>query len=139
MGVIMTPSDKIGKWPYYWPTLITLGVILLFTVTSLAIHTSGKWREITAPEDTSQKFRQTGPLMTWTGQSELGYTRVEMWKTEGTAYTQEIVIHTSGNENFVTTRVAMVKIPRGLEIGPDMSALFVRVKNDNPVGKVRLE
>ena len=119
MGVIMTPSDEIRKLPYYWPALITLGVVVLPTVTSIAIYTRA----------TNPKVRQNGPLMAWTGQSEFGYTRVELWKTDGASYLQDIVIRAAESANSITTKVAIVKVPGDIQIKPDINTLFVSVED----------
>ena len=147
MGVIMTPSDGIRKFPYYWAALITLGVVVLLTVTSIAIYTratghetstsaagheittSAKEHEITTIKDITPKVRQTGPLMAWTGQSEFGYTRVELWKTDGTSYLQDIVIQAAEKADSITTKVAIVKVPGEIQIKPDINTLFVSVED----------
>jgi len=134
MGVIMTPFDGIRKWPYYGPVLLglCLGGLVSLTFILLVTHTStsATGHENTAFNDITPKGRQTGPLMAWSGQSDFGYTRVELWKTDGSSYLQDIVIQAAERANYITKKVAIVNVPSEIQIGPDMNTLFVSVGGD---------
>lgn len=72
-----------------------------------------------------------GVIMAWTGQSELGYLRVELWtpdaKEPGAA---RLVIKCATLAGITTHQGQMVRLPDDIRTDPDVDHLFVASSED---------
>lgn len=62
MGVIMTPFCEYSRSANFWPEFMTVGLIVLFTLTRHAIFTSATGNETTISKVIAPTVRQQGPL-----------------------------------------------------------------------------
>lgn len=128
----MTLNEFFKKW---WLPIVTLlainaAVILAFESKRLNEVVASQLPKESASAPAPQPQLRSGPLMAWTGQSELGFTRAELWNSNDENYPHEFVILTSGKPEAVSNKVTLAAVPSGIGVTPGIVTLIVRAPRD---------
>jgi hypothetical protein len=129
MGVSMTPHIRIIARR-------GLGVASVLTLCAYAVvvgaeHSiSGESKSAPnpsverKPDSRPSNTRPASPLMSWRGQTEIGFVRVELWDSENERSTHELVVQTSRGRMPVE-RGCLVVLPETVAKTTGLTQLFI--------------
>lgn len=130
MGVIMTPPKGLAEW---LAVFAVAGGVVACCATVVVIQRADRVISGKTPGlATKESPASSAPLMVWSGRTELGFTRAELWPGNDDNYPQELVISASGHELPTRMRITVTKIPERISTSNGVAAVFVSPPAERP-------
>ena len=148
MGVTMTPSSGPLKLPV---VLATAAIVVALVAVGLSWRPSNRSGvpvsissdRLEVPRSANESAaptaeppaRRVGLMMVWAGQSDLGFTRVELWHTNNNNYPHEFVVQATGQTEPFSCKTTLTSMPDGIVTTPSFTTLFVMAPRERSISR----